>query len=111
MDDMETAILPNDLIGTKEAARLARCHLASVYRWILPHHGKPPRLRSWRRTGRLFVSRAELLGLFQPAGGAGAGAATVQAVAPGHTAVSQAEHDRWVEETLREAGFRRRGRA
>jgi hypothetical protein len=89
-----TTVIPDDLITTGEAARLARCHVASVYRWILR---KPPRLRSWRRAGRLFVSRAELLGLFRPAAGRPAETATAQ---------TEADYERWVEKTLREKGFK-----
>jgi hypothetical protein len=55
--------LPTDLIGMKEAAKAAHCHIASIHRWRLA--GK---LRAWRRAGRYFVSRAELLALFEESG-------------------------------------------
>ena len=96
MDTTTADVIPDDLITTKEAARLAHCCLSSVYRWLLR---KPPRLRSWRRAGRLFVSRAELLGLFRP-------------ISPAHaqaTAQTEADYERWVEKTLRESGFRQMG--
>lgn len=54
------ADIPEDLVTMTEAARLARCSLNSLYRWLL--QGK---LSSWKRCGRRFVSRAELLGLFE----------------------------------------------
>jgi hypothetical protein len=55
------ADIPDDLIEMRQAARAAKCHLATAYRWILSG-----RLRSWKRAGRRFVSRAELLALFVP---------------------------------------------
>lgn len=54
------ADLPEDLIDTTKAARLAKCHVTSVHRWI-----QRGQLRGWRRCGRMFVSQAELVGLFQ----------------------------------------------
>lgn len=52
--------MPDDLIDLKAAARLARCHLATAYRWALSG-----RLRAWKRVGRLFVSRADVLALYE----------------------------------------------
>lgn len=52
--------LPDDLISTNEAARLARCSLVSVYRWI-----RLRKVRAWKRVGRLLVSRADVLVLFE----------------------------------------------
>lgn len=49
-----------DLIGVKRAARIAKCHIAAVYRWVLK--GK---LQGWKRAGgRLFVSRVQVEALF-----------------------------------------------
>jgi hypothetical protein len=56
-----TPDVPDDLIEMRAAARAAKCHLATAYRWVLSG-----RLRSWKRAGRRFVSRAELLALFIP---------------------------------------------
>lgn len=54
--------IPDDLITPKEAARLLRCHLASVYRWI--GEGK---LAAWKRLGhRILVSHAAVERLLQP---------------------------------------------
>lgn len=58
---MEPQELPEDLIDTTAAARLAKCHITSLNRWI--HRGK---LRGWRRGGRWFVSQADVLALFKP---------------------------------------------
>ena len=52
--------LPSDLIESRHAARIAQCHLNSLYRWV--NRG---RLRGWRRCGRTFVSRGELMALFE----------------------------------------------
>jgi hypothetical protein len=51
--------LPDDLIDLKEARRLMKCHLVTLYRWC-----ETGRLRWWKRVGRRFVSRAECLALF-----------------------------------------------
>lgn len=51
----------DDMIDSKHAARIAKCHLNSLYRWI-----NSGLLRGWRRCGRTFVSRHELLALFEP---------------------------------------------
>ncbi|MFO0865008.1 MAG: helix-turn-helix domain-containing protein [Gemmataceae bacterium] len=58
---MTTEPLPNDLLGLREAAELARCNTQAIFRWI-----KKGKLRGWRRVGRMFVSKAEVLGLFEP---------------------------------------------
>jgi excisionase family DNA binding protein len=52
---------PEDLITTKEARRLMKTSLCTIYRWVLS--GK---LRGWKRVGRVMVSRSELLALLQP---------------------------------------------
>lgn len=52
--------IPGDLITTLEARRLARCNLVTLYRWC-----ESGRLRYWKRCGRRFVSRSEVLALFQ----------------------------------------------
>lgn len=53
--------IPDDLIDMRQAARVAKANIATVYRWALSG-----RLRCWKRAGRRFVSRAELLSLFVP---------------------------------------------
>ena len=51
--------LPTDLIEPKVAARLLRCNVSTIYRWILK--GK---LRAWRRGGtRHLVRRADVEGM------------------------------------------------
>lgn len=52
-------MLPTDLIGLGQAARVACASRVAVWGWV-----KAGRLRSWRRVGRIFVSRAEVEGLF-----------------------------------------------
>lgn len=54
--------LPADLITPHRAARIAKCHQATVYRWIFA--GK---LRAWRRAGaRYLISESEVRALIQP---------------------------------------------
>ena len=48
--------LPDDLIDMKAAAKLLRCDLATCHRWR-----NQGRFRAWRRVGRWFASRAEVL--------------------------------------------------
>ena len=87
--------LPEDLIESKHAARLAQCHIQAVYRWILK--GK---LRGWRRCGRTFVSRAELMGLFEPM--------PTQKEKPVNDIPSRRDlkrNDKWVESELKRFGL------
>jgi excisionase family DNA binding protein len=57
---MET-IIPDDLITTRAAAKLAgNCHLSTILRWILTD-----KLGGWRRGGRWYVSRAEVLAMWE----------------------------------------------
>lgn len=79
----------------RQAANLARAHLASCYRWI---QGREPKLRSWKRCGRYFVSRAEVLGLFTPVN-----PGAVKDPAP--TAALEAQWARHRDEVLRRAGL------
>ena len=52
--------LPDDLISVKKAAHIAKCHIAAIYRWVAKGT-----LAGWKRAnGRLFVSRAAVVGLF-----------------------------------------------
>jgi hypothetical protein len=52
--------IPADLITMRAAARCAgNCHLSTVHRWV-----QGGALRGWRRRGRWFVSRADVLSLF-----------------------------------------------
>jgi len=89
-------ILPNDLLSLRAAADLVGCHIATIYRWILPRRQQPPRLRHWLRAGtRKFVSRAELLALFQASGPAQA------------TAITEQEEDAWADEVLRRHRLKR----
>lgn len=54
--------VPDDLITPREAAALLHVHLATVYRLCADG-----RLACWTRAGtRKFVSRAAVLGLYQP---------------------------------------------
>jgi hypothetical protein len=52
--------VPDDLLTPREAAALAKCSLATLYRYLAAG------LRTWKRGGRRFVSRADVLGLFRP---------------------------------------------
>lgn len=56
-------ILPDDLISTSHAARLARLHISGIRRWI-----KSGKVHGYRSGGRLWVSRAELMAQWQTAG-------------------------------------------
>ncbi len=53
--------LPDDLIFLSEAARLCRCSLESVRRWVLKG-----RLPHWRPGRSYLVSRADLIALGAP---------------------------------------------
>jgi excisionase family DNA binding protein len=55
--------IPEDLITTAHAARIARLHIAGIRRWI-----KSGRLPGYRIGGRWWVSRAELMELWRTAG-------------------------------------------
>lgn len=50
-----------ELINIRQAANLAKCHVATIQRWIAAGH-----LASWRRRGRVFVDAAAVLALFTP---------------------------------------------
>jgi hypothetical protein len=95
------AEIPEDLIDMRTAATLAHCDLSTLYRWIDARDGKPAILRAWKRSGRFFVSRAELLGLFEPV--------NRDALEPERKATSQKEWDAWVDGVLREHGIRKSG--
>jgi hypothetical protein len=56
---MDTIPLPADLATPKVAARLLRCHLATVYRFLLS--GNPT---GYKRGGRWYVSLADVRRLF-----------------------------------------------
>lgn len=52
-------MLPGDLVTPREAARILRVHISTVYRWVL--HGQ---LRGWKRAGwRYLVSRKDVEGM------------------------------------------------
>ncbi len=53
-------VVPDDLIGVTRAAQEAGVGRKTIYRWI--EAGKLP---AWDRTGRLFVSRADLACLYR----------------------------------------------
>lgn len=57
---------PEDIIPASKAARLARIGLSGLWRWVLT--GK---LRGWKRGGRLFVSKADILATFEEITGVG----------------------------------------
>jgi excisionase family DNA binding protein len=62
MDNTSPHEVPCDLITPKEAAKLVKVHLATLYRFLADG-----RLPCWTRAGtRKFVSRAAVLGLFAP---------------------------------------------
>jgi len=56
---METP-LPRDLLSTSKAARLARCSVKQILRWVAT--GRLPALK---RCGRYFVRRADVRRLFR----------------------------------------------
>ena len=95
ISDDDTGELPADLIDTKAAAQLAGgCHLTAVHRWI-----KAGKVRGWDRLGRLFVSRAEIVALFQPVQTASQRRATLPPTRRERTA-----RQRRVEAAMREIG-------
>src|SRR5262245_47288812 len=52
--------LPDDLIDTRAAARLARTHVNTVRRWVFTH-----KIPGWRRGGRLFVSARDIKAMWK----------------------------------------------
>jgi hypothetical protein len=57
----DPSAIPVDLISTRIAAKLlGGCNISTVYRWVLS--GALP---GWRRRGRWFVSRADVLAVWQ----------------------------------------------
>lgn len=52
--------IPDDLMPLRKAAGLAQCHWATLMRWVLEH-----KVTGYRRGGRWFVSRAQVLGMFR----------------------------------------------
>lgn len=52
--------LPDDLIGTREAAKVAQTHINTLKRWCFS--GK---LRFWRRNHLIFVSRADVVAMWR----------------------------------------------
>ena len=88
---MDTNDLPDDLIDTTEAARLLRCHVATVFRWILA--GKLP---GWRRGRRHFVRRADVVAAW-----------TRPKEQPPKLESRREvrERERWVDEVLKKAGL------
>lgn len=83
--------LPEDLVSIVEAARLVVCSPGCVRRWALSG-----RVRCWKRCGRLFVSRAEVLGLFKEQ----------RPAQPPPPVERRQVEPAWVLETLRKAGYR-----
>ncbi len=62
-DNLNEVPIPDDLIDTREAAKVAGCvHLSTLHRWI-----KSGKLRAWKRAGSRFrVSRQDVLDLLAP---------------------------------------------
>lgn len=86
--------LPDDLITSTVAAKLALCQVVAVHRWV-----QAGRIRGWKRAGRLFVSEAEVRGLFKP----------VTCSKDSHAARLQASHNRAVSRALAERSLRDAG--
>lgn len=87
--------LPDDLIDTAHAARIARSNIRTVFRWIIT--GK---VQGWRRCGRWFVSRADIVALFEPAAAVTARPARLVPTRREHT-----RRQRQAQEFLRERGI------
>ena len=90
----DTEDIPDDLITTPHAARLARVHIATIRRWIFAR-----KIGAYRIGGLWMVSRAELLAKWQ----------RVEAVVPEpperiETGTERRRHERWVERELRRHG-------
>lgn len=82
--------MPDDVMTTGQAANLVRVRPSTVYRWALA--GKVP---SWRRNGRLLVSRADVQALVERTATA--------APAPEPVKERRARKD-WTERVLRKWG-------
>lgn len=88
--------LPDDLIDTVAAGKLADCVPYTICRWV-----KAGKLRGWRRGARIYVSAAEVRQLF---------ALVVANDATGHLRPTPTRerraHDAWTDRILREHGLR-----
>ena len=85
---MSNAIIPTDLISTREAAQLLATSESTIRRWA---KGRMP---AFKVGGRLRVSRADVLAMIQ------------RVQTPGPTIPTRAEVEaraKWVEEELRRA--------
>lgn len=92
---MEPTDLPADLLEAAPAAKIAKCQLVAIHRWV-----RRGLIRGWRRAGRLFVSEAEVRGMFVP----------VVSVPAKQLADRQVKHSRVIaqgaaEQELRAAGW------
>lgn len=56
-------VIPQDLISSIVAQRLGRCS-----HWTLKRYTDKGRIRAWKRGGRWFYSRAEILGMYEVQG-------------------------------------------
>jgi helix-turn-helix protein len=88
--------VPDDLIDTKAAARLAHTHINTVRRWMIKR-----KIPAWRRTGRWFVSRADILALWQHHAERPQEAKQPAPTTRRHRNARQ----RWAERVLKEAGI------
>ncbi len=87
--------IPDDLLDVTHAAKQARCHVATIHRWV-----RKGKLRGWKRCGRWFVSEAELYGLFTPRADN----------RPAHvvtTARTRAARAAWADAVLRQLGVKK----
>jgi len=87
---------PDDLIDFTLAARLGKCHVSTLHRWRLTGQ-----LRAWKRGGRYFCSRAELLACFKPV------PRPPCAPRPRIQADSVAVANAWADAVLREMGVKK----
>lgn len=97
-NDFPNPPLPADAIDVGRAARLVKCHVSTIHRWVLK--GKMP---GWyrgkgRRLRRLLVSRADVLAMVAPVQPANGRAL------PESKAIAE-EMDRWTQGVLKRFGL------
>ncbi|MBL8798731.1 MAG: helix-turn-helix domain-containing protein [Planctomycetia bacterium] len=88
--------LPPDAIEAGKAARLLKCHVSTIHRWV--QKGKIPGWYRGRQPKRLLVSRADVLEMIAPVKPADGGPA------PECKAINEAT-DRWTESVLKRFGL------
>lgn len=97
INEPATAI-PDDLISPTEAAKLLKCHVASVYRRILDGTLPAWRMRGAGRKGGRKVSRADVLALWEPVQPKGIARRS-------ESVVEKVAKARWLEEIRKDARF------